>query len=529
MNNDRIESMAMNALDPVENTRALKKELMNTTPPAKRRIRLPRLAPGIGWIAGIGCIALMSGCATGPDYKRPTMESPAQFRNVPDAVSTNSFADLPWWDVYKDETLKALIYTALTNNLDVRIAAARVEQARALSAQARSQYMPSVGYAGGVSRGRNEFLGTPNPNGGDTGDAALATLSAAWEIDLWGRIRRLNESAQARYLATEEARRGVMISLVSELAFAYIELLELDLQLQIAQRTTDSFTETLRLFNDRLEGGIASRLDISRAQGALATTAARVPEVERLISIKENQINVLLGRTPGPVERSSTLLGQSMPPEVPAGLPSALLERRPDIRAAEQNLRSANAQVGVATADFFPRIGLTALLGSVSPEVSDLTAGSASMWSFAANATGPLFQGGALRAQKRQAVAFWEQVKLEYEQRVLAAFQEVSDALVSREKYALSLVQFEQAVTSYQEAVTISMQRYLSGNASYFEVLEAQQLLFPSEISLARAEANQLLVIIQLYRSLGGGWNLDDPTSAVEQQAPPESTPVKRR
>jgi multidrug efflux system outer membrane protein len=499
---------------------------MGTKPPAHR---FSRLAPGIGLVLGIGCITLLSGCATGPDYKRPTVESPAQFRNAPDAASTKSFADLPWWDVYKDETLKALIDTALTNNYDVRIAATRVEQARALSAQARSQYLPSVGYGGGVSRGRNEFLGTPSPNRGDTGDAALATLNAAWEIDLWGRIRRLNESAQARFFATEEARRGVMISLVSELAFAYIELLELDLQLQIAQRTTESFEETLRLFNDRLEGGIASRLDTSRAQGALATTASRVPEVERQIAIKENQINVLLGRNPGPVERSATLLGQTMPPEVPAGLPSDLLERRPDIRVAEQNLRSANAEVGVATADFFPRIGLTALLGKVSPEISDLTSGNANMWSFAANATGPLFQGGALRAQKRQAVARWEQVKLEYEQRVLTAFQEVSDALVSREKYALSRAQFEQAVASYQEAVTISMQRYLSGNASYFEVLEAQQLLFPAEISLARAEANQLLVIIQLYRSLGGGWNLDDPTRAVEQQAIPESTPVKRR
>ena len=221
---------------------------------------------------------------------------------------------------------------------------------------------------------------------------------------------------------------------------------------------------------------------------------------------------MLLGRNPGPVARNTTLLEQSMPPEVPAGLPSALLERRPDIRAAEQSLRAANAQVGVSVAEFFPKIGLTALMGKVSPEVSAFTAGSANMWSLAANATGPLFQGGALRAQYRQARAFWEQVKLEYEQRVLAAFQEVSDALVSREKYAQARVRFDQAVTAYQEAVKVSMQRYLSGNASYFEVLEAQQLLFPAEISLARAEANQLLVIVQLYRALGGGWNLDNPT-----------------
>jgi multidrug efflux system outer membrane protein len=465
-------------------------------------------------IAGLGCLALFTGCATGPDSRRPVVDAPDQFRSAPETAGTNSFADLPWWDIYRDEQLTALIHTALTNNYDVRIAASRVEQARAISAQARSEFLPSVGYGGGISRGRNEFLGTPSPNRGDTGDAALATLNAAWEIDLWGRIRRLNESAQARYLATEEARRGVMISLVGDVAFAYIELLELDLQLEIARRTTDAFTETLRLFNDRLQGGIASRLDTSRAQGALSTTAARIPELERLIALKENQINVLLGQNPGPVDRNTSLLKQEHPPDVPAGLPSALLERRPDIRAAEQNLRAANAQIGVATADFFPRIGLTALLGRVSPEVSDLTSGDANMWSLAGNVAGPIFQGGALRARKRQAIAQFEQAKLQYEQRVLTAFQEVADTLVSREKFALAKTDFEQAVTAYQEAVSISMQRYLSGNASYFEVLEAQQLLFPAEIALARAEANQRLVIIQLYRALGGGWNLEQPTVA---------------
>jgi multidrug efflux system outer membrane protein len=309
--------------------------------------------PGGCVALGLGCLTLLSGCAVGPDYQRPTVEAPGSFRNAPTAATSNSFADLPWWDVYRDATLKSLIHTALTNNLDVRIAATRVEQARAISAQAGSQFYPSVGYGGGVSRGRNEFLGTPNPNNGSTGDAALATLSAAWEIDLWGRIRRLNESARAQFLATEEARRGVMLSLVSDVALAYFELLELDLQLEIAQRTTVSFQETLRLFNERLQGGVASRLDVSRAEGALATIAARVPEVERQIAIKENQINVLLGRNPGPVARNTTLLQQSMPPEVPAGLPSALLERRPDIRAAEQSLRSANAQVGVSVAEFF--------------------------------------------------------------------------------------------------------------------------------------------------------------------------------
>jgi outer membrane protein, multidrug efflux system len=512
MDTDRIENLVMNSPELIEGARELKTVLTGPTRRASRRSRLPNLVPGISLAIGVGCLVFFSGCAVGPNYRRPTVDSPGSFRNAPVAVTTNSFADLPWWDVYQDETLKSLIYTALTNNFDVRIAAARVEQARAISVQARSQFFPSVGYDGAVSRGRNEFLGTPNPNNGNTGDAALATLGASWEIDLWGRIRRLNEAARAEFLATEEARRGVMISLVSDVALAYFELLELDLQLAIAQRTTVSFEETLRLFQDRLDGGIASRLDVARAEGALATIAARVPEVERLIALKENQINVLLGRNPGPVPRNTTLLQQAMPPEIPAGLPSALLERRPDIRAAEQRLRAANAQVGVAVADFFPRIGLTGLLGKVSPEVSAFTAGTANMWSIAAGATGPLFQGGALRARHRQAKAFWEQATLDYQRRVLGAFQEVSDALVSREKFALSRVQFDQAVRAYQEAVDVSMQRYLTGNASYFEVLEAQQLLFPAENSLARVDANQLVVIVQLYRSLGGGWNLDNPT-----------------
>jgi len=475
------------------------------------RGKQPNPLPAVVFVIGVGCLAFFSGCAVGPNYKRPLVDSPGNFRSAPPVVNTNSFADLPWWDVYRDATLKALINAALTNNYDVRIAATRVEQARAISAQARSQFFPSVNYGGAVSRGRNEFLGSANPNGGDTGDAAFAALSAAWEIDLWGRIRRLNESGRAQFLATEEARRGVMLSLVSDVALAYFELLELDLQLQIARRTAVAFEETLRIFNQRLEGGVASRLDTSRAEGALATTAAQVPEVERQIALKENQINVLLGRNPGPVARNTTLLQQAMPPEVPAGLPSALLERRPDILAAEQNLRSANALVGVSVAEFFPKIGLTTLLGKVSPEVSAFTGGGANAWSIAATAAGPLFQGGALRAQYRQAKAFWEQTKLEYEQKTLSALQEVSNALVSREKYAAARVQFDLGVTAYQEAVKLSIQRYLSGKASYFEVLEAQQLLFPAENSLARAELNQLLAIVQLYKSLGGGWNLDNP------------------
>jgi outer membrane protein, multidrug efflux system len=457
------------------------------------------------------CLVLLCGCAVGPNYQRPLVDSPGNFRSAPPLVTTNSIADLPWWNVYQDQTLKSLILVALTNNYDVRIAATRVEQARAISAEARAQFFPSIGYQGIVSRGRNELLGTPLPNRGHTGDSALAALTSAWEIDLWGRIRRLNESARAQFLQSEYTQRGVMLSLVSDVAQAYFELLELDQELQIAQRTVVSFQDTLTMFNQRLQGGVASRLDTSRAEGALTTTAAQVPQLEQQIALKENQINVLLGRNPGPVPRNATLLQQQLPPEVPAGLPSALLQRRPDVLAAEQNLRSANALVGVAAANFFPQIGLTALLGKVSPEVSTFTAGTANAWSIAANAAGPLFQGGALRAQFRQAKASRKQAELQYQQTVQAAFQDVSDALVSREKLAVSRAQFEKSVAAYQVSVQLSTQRYLAGAASYFEVLEAQLLLFPAENSLAQTQLNQLIAIVQLYRALGGGWNLDNP------------------
>ncbi len=463
------------------------------------------------WIALLagGAALLLPGCAVGPNYKRPAINSPANFRNAPAAPSTNTLAEVRWWELYQDATLSSLIRTALTNNHDLRIAIARVEQARALAAQARSQFVPRVSYEGATSRGRNEFLGNanpPGPTGARTGDAAYAALNAAWEIDLWGRIRRLSESAGASYLATEEARRGVRLSLVAEVAQAYFELLELERRLEIASRTTDSFKESARIFNQRFEAGGASKLDTSRAEGALASTAANVPDIERQIVLKENQISVLIGQNPGPIAYTSKLNEQVVPPDVPSGLPSAVLERRPDIRQAEQNLRSANAQVGVSVAEFFPKIGLTTFLGKVSGELSAFTGGSANAWSAASSLSGPIFQGGALVGQYREAKAKREEAKLRYEQTALNAFREVADALVTREKLEAIRAEQARAVNAYEQAVQLSMQRYTDGKAAYFEVLEAQQQLFPAENSLARTELNQLLVVVQLYKALGGGW-----------------------
>ena len=458
-------------------------------------------------VPGVWCLVCLEGCAIGPNYKRPAIDSPGNFRNASDTVSTESIANRPWWEVYKDDTLKGLIETALTNNYDLRIAVARMEQARAIAMQTRAQFLPQIGYEGDAARGRNSVLGNPSPTiKGVTGSSFLALFNASWEIDLWGRIRRLNESARAQFLASEEARRGVVLSLVGELAQAYFELLEVDEEHEIATRTTNSFAESLRIFSQRFEGGVVSKLETSRAEAALATTAAIVPDLERRIVIKENQINVLLGRNPGPVPRSTTLLRQALPPEIPAGLPSGLLERRPDIRRAEQLVRSANSRVGVALGDFLPRIGLTSLYGGVSSDLSAITSSGASAWSVAANLAGPVFQGGRLYGQYQQAKAELQEAKLQYQQTALGAFHDVANALVAGQKLEAVRVQQARAVAAYQEAVSVSTQRYVAGKASYFEVLEAQQQLFPAENSLAQTQLNQLLAIVQLYKALGGGW-----------------------
>jgi outer membrane protein, multidrug efflux system len=470
-------------------------------------------------------LLLVQGCAVGPNYVRPKVNVPTEYHGAEASAQQASFADLPWWEIFKDERLKELIQTALANNYDLRVAITRIEQSRQIAAQARAQYFPFINYSVSSSDGRNEFVGTIAPNGGQTKGAFVAAASAAWEADVWGRLRRLNESARAQYLSSEEARRAVMLSLVSDVAQAYLQLLALDLQLDIAKQTTASFTETLKLFTDRLEGGIASKLDTSRAAAALGTAAASIPELEREIALTENQISVLLGNNPAEIQHTAKLLDEIIPPDVPAGLPSALLERRPDVREAEEQLRSANAQVGVATANFFPQIGLTALLGRASTPLSALSSGQANVWSVSGNLAGPIFQGGALQAQKRQAVAFWEQTKLQYEQTALNAFLDVSNALISRQKYEGIQKEQAYAVQAYQESVKIALQRYLAGKASYYEVLEAQQQLFPAEISLAVTELNRRVVIVQLYKALGGGWNLKDPDWAGPKSQASSGTP----
>jgi multidrug efflux system outer membrane protein len=446
-----------------------------------------------------------AGCAVGPNYKRPPVNAPETFRGETD-ISTNSFANLPWWQVFHDDTLQGLIRTALTNNYDLLIAVTRVEQARALAAQARAGFFPQLNYAATAARGQNVAGGNIPAPTGTIGNVFAADVNASWEIDLWGRIRRLNESARAQFLASEEARRDVMISLVAEVAQDYFQLLALDRQLAIARQSTNSFGESLKIFNQRLHGGVASILETSSAEALMDASAATIPELEQQIALQENQLSVLLGQNPSAIVRENTSLEKQMLPEVPAGLPSALLERRPDIREAEQQLRSANAEVGVAQANFFPQLNLTGLFGEVSPELSTFTSGGNVAWGIAAGLTGPLFHGGQLRAQYAQARAAREQFALQYQAAVLNAFQEVSDALISRDKSGVAGSQQSRAVEAYKIAVKISMERYRMGSADYYEVLQEQQLLFPAENTLVQFQLNQLLAVVQLYRALGGGW-----------------------
>lgn len=450
-------------------------------------------------------LVLLSGCAVGPAYHRPALNVPAAYRGQA-GTATNSLADLPWWQVFHDDQLQSLIREAFTNNLDLKIAIARVQQARAQVVEARAALFPQIDYGAIAAGGKNVAANNePSPTGTE-GSVFGGDLTATWEIDLWGRIRRQTEAARAQFLASEDARRDVLISLVAQVAQDYFQLLALDRQLQIALESTNSYGGSLKIFTQRLQGGVASKLETTSAEALLDAAAATVPDLQQQIALQENQLNTLLGRNPGEVTRTNPALEAELPPDVPAGLPSALVERRPDVREAEQQLRAANALVGVAKADFFPQLDLTGLFGRVSPELAGLTAGQSVAWSAAASLAGPIFHGGALRAQYRQAQAARDEAAVQFQLTVLTALQEVSNELIARQKLAIERTDRAQAVTAFQEALRIAQERYRLGTASYYEVLQQQQQLFPAEDSLVQTELNQLLAVVQLYRALGGGW-----------------------
>jgi multidrug efflux system outer membrane protein len=467
------------------------------------------LLESLGVLIGV---AILGGCAVGPNYKRPAVQAPENFRFT-DSQATNSLGDLPWWQVFKDPILLNLIGTALTNNYDLQQAVARVEQARNQAAAANAAFFPQVGYGGDIGRGRNALYNSPATLNGATETSALLNLNATWEIDLWGRIRRSSEAARAQYLATDEARRGVMISLVSQVASTYFQLLQLDQELLIQRAATNAYAGSYRIFNDRLFNGVASKLETDRAAAAFANAAAGIPQLEMQIATAEDQLNVLLGQNPGPLARNSLTNQPQLIPEIPAGLPSELLRRRPDVLQSEQSLIAANANIGVSVANFFPQIGLTTFFGKASPELSAFSAGSANLWNLGGTMAGPIFQGGQLRAQYRAAKAQFDEARAAYQQTILTSFQEVSDALITRQKLAEEYVYDGQAVVALAESVDLATQRYLNGKSSYYEVLQAQQELYPTQRAQIQTQVGELLAVVQLYKALGGGWQTSPPQS----------------
>lgn len=465
------------------------------------------------FLIALGAILCLAGCAVGPKLQRPALETAAGFRFATGG-STNSFADLPWWQVFKDPHLLGLISTAVTNNLDLRQAMARVEHARNLAAAARGSAFPQVSYDGALGRGRNAAFNSPVPANGATESSAASSLHAFWEIDLWGRIGRLSEAARARSIATEETRRSITTALVSDVATAYFELLQLDEELAIQRAATNAYAVSLRLFEDRLLNGAASKLETDRAAAALANATAHIPQLELSLATTENRLNVLLGQHPAAIERPRPLDPSLITPEIPPGLPTQLLLRRPDLRAQEQLLVAANADIGASLAEFFPRFGMTTLIGKVSPELSAFTLGSANVWNVGASLAGPVFQGGRLRSQYRASKAAFDEAKAAYEQSLLRALQEVSDALITREKLGDARRHIHQAAAALSAAVELARQRYLGGRSNYYEVLQAQQELYPTLRAEVQARVGELTATIRLYKALGGGWQASAPQPA---------------
>jgi len=444
--------------------------------------------------------AALAGCKTvGPNYQRPPVAIPDQFYGANGTPSAASLADAPWFDVFGDPTLRALIDEALRNGYDARIAAARVEEARARFGIVNADRYPTVGY---------EINPTRQRVGGDGTTILIAGAGISWEADLWGRIRRSNEAGRASYLASEEGRRAALLALTSEVATAYFDLRELDAELDIARRSTKAFQETYDLFDRQLQGGTASGLETSRAEALLANESANIPLLEQQIVAQENRINLLLGRVPGPIARGAPLSELPAPATVPAGLPSALLLRRPDLRAAEQQLIAANANIGVAEAAFYPTLTLTGLLGGQSSDLANIV-GHGIAWSIGADLLGPIFNAGRLRNQQRVAVAQFEQARLQYEQDVTNALGEVSTSIVAMDRLAAAEHERERALRANQEAVRLVNLRYASGLSAYFEVLDAMEQLLAAENNVARTRRDRLVALVQFYRALGGGWQAE--------------------
>jgi outer membrane protein, multidrug efflux system len=451
----------------------------------------------------MAAVCLLGGaCLVGPNYVKPVLPAPDSFRGTT-GPSPASLADARWWDVFADEQLQALVRTATTQNYDIRIAATRVEQAEAQLGITRSNQYPTVGVDVQAGGQRTPELGTTPAR---TAAAALIRGRAAWELDFWGRYRRGTEAARARLLASEWGQRAVMSTLVSRVADAYFTLRALDLQLDVARRTLASRNESLDLARIREQGGATSMVDVRQAEQLVYSAAGTIADFERRIEQQENFISVLLGGFPGAVTRGRELTAQPHAPEVPAGLPSSLLERRPDIQAAEQDIIASNAEIGVARAAYFPSITLTGNGGVQSTALGALFSGSALAWNATAGLAQPLFTAGRTRAQVAFAEAARAEAALNYERTIKEAFLEVSDALVGYRKAQELRAQQELLVSAAQDARRLADIRYRGGATSYLEVLDAETRLFTGELSLADARLSELTDFVELYRALGGGW-----------------------
>lgn len=465
-------------------------------------------------IATLITTSLLTGCMVGPKYQRPGVQKPTVYRGVENpavAPDPQTLADTKWFDVFNDDVLQELIRQALVRNYDLREAIARVDQAQANYGIVRSDQFPKV--AAGVDYtvqglSRNGQFDVPEPikRTRTFGGVLLGLLT--FEVDVWGRLRSATASAKAQLLASEETRKAVVTTLVSDVATAYFNLRELDLELDIEKRTLSTREESLRIVRARQTRGVSNMLELRQAEQLVYSAAAAIPDTERAIEQQENFIRFLLGSNPEGIPRGRGLTEQIMPPSVPSGLPSELMERRPDIRAAEQNLVSANALIGVAKAAYFPRITLTGFLGFQSAQLSTLFNGSRSIWSFTPQVTQPIFTAGELKSRVRFSEAQKEAFVVNYERTIQTAFREVSDSLIAYRKVREVRIQGELLVKTLTDRSRLAYMRYNYGVSNLLEALDADRDLFEGELALAQVRRDELLTVVQLYKALGGGWQV---------------------
>ena len=464
-------------------------------------------------------LALSAACAVGPNYERPaTVPMPLGWRDTTLALRDSSYANLPWWSIYADTTLQGLIRTALQENRDLRVAIARVNESRALLGIQRIEFLPQIDIVAGVTRREGAdslFSGTRSTNN-------LASLGAtlSWEIDLWGRLRRLNEAASARLLATEHGRRGAILTVVGEVARTYLELRDFDQELFLAEQQVEVRRQSLTLARARFEGGLTSELDVRQGESALANAQAVVASLQRQRTQKENEISVLLGRAPGSIPRGMALTDQAFPSVIPAGLPSELLQRRPDVRQAEEELRATNAQIGAAIAALFPTISLTARGGTVSDDLGSLFSAGTGFWNLAANLFQPLINRGRNLKQVAAERARTEAAVAQYEKAVLSAFREVEDGLVAVQRLQEEAEAGQRSVEAARRTVELASLRYEGGVDNYLNLLDAQRVLLDAELNTSGAVRRQKVAVVQLYKALGGGW--DPVTDSLAMPPKPE-------